>query len=158
MFKLQFINFAPKDSGVSKVYMRYLEEYRRMKKGNRTQVEINEITLEHIVPQQVDYDKWCNGEVIPDEYTDNIKETVIERIANKALIYGDDNSAASNNLYSEKLTVYKSGKMGQKQGTPYGTFELIKDIVDQYPNKFTHTEIEERAKILADYAVEVWSV
>ena len=96
--------------------------------------------------------------MIPDEYTDNIKETVIERIANKALIYRDDNSAASNNLYSEKLTVYKSGKMGQNQGTPYGTFELIKDIVDQYPNKFTHTEIEERAKILADYAVEVWSV
>lgn len=158
VFKLQFINFAPKDSGVSKVYMRYLEGYLRMKKGNREQVDINEITLEHIVPQQVDYDKWCNGAVIPDEYTDNIKETVIERIANKALIYGDDNSAASNNLYSEKLMVYKDGKMGQNQGTPYGTFALIKDIVDQYPNKFTHTEIEERAKILADYAVEVWSV
>ena len=45
----------------------------------------------------------------------------------------------------------------QTQGTPYDTFEMIKEVVDTYNEKFNHEEIEERSRKLAELAVKIWS-
>ena len=74
-----------------------------------------------------------------------------------ALLFGDDNSSAGNDNYDSKKKVYENGKKGQDQGTPVETFELIKELLTDYRDKFTHIEIESRAKKFADYAVQIWN-
>lgn len=158
-FKSHFETFAPKDRAVSLFYLVKIEKYmRKVNKGDRNpMIDLNGLTVEHIVPQNIESLKnWYGSEAVPPEIQDDQKNLLIERIGNKALLYGDDNSAASNNYYLEKVDVYKNGKMGQKQGTPYGTFELIKEVVDSYPNKFNHEEVNTRASKLADIALKIW--
>lgn len=103
-----------------------------------------------------DLTEWYGKSSIPDEIEADFKDSVVERIGNKALLYGDDNSSASNNDYVSKINVYKNGKRGQSQGTPVGTFCLINELLTKYPNKFNHDEVNDRAKFLASYAVEIW--
>ena len=86
----------------------------------------------------------------------DFKNTLVERIANKLLLFGDDNSSASNNNYELKKQVYINGKRGQDQGTPIGTFELVKELLANYPNIFNHNELNNRAETLAGYAVDIW--
>ena len=47
--------------------------------------------------------------------------------------------------------------MGQTQGTPVNTFELVKELISNYPSQFNHTEVEQRAKQLAQYAKIIWT-
>ena len=75
----------------------------------------------------------------------------------KLLLYIDDNASASNKHYSDKLNIYQNGKMGQTQGTPVNTFELVKELISNYPSQFNHTEVEKRAKQLAQYAKDIWT-
>ncbi len=72
------------------------------------------------------------------------------------MLYGDDNSSAGNNTYEKKLNVYRAGKKDQSQGSPCDTFVLVKQLVDEFPDKFTHEEIDQRAKELARIAVKIW--
>ena len=93
---------------------------------------------------------------IPDEIEDDPKTLLKERIGNKALIYGDDNSSASNNNYLAKRKTYEVGKMNQTQGTPKETFILIENLLKDYPTKFNDKEVEQRARQLADIALKLW--
>ena len=155
-FKLGFERFAPSDNKLCEYYLRSLENYERKKLGNRTEVESG-LTVEHIIPKTLDdLTEWYGKSSIPDEIEADFKDSVVERIGNKALLYGDDNSSASNNDYVSKINVYKNGKRGQSQGTPVGTFYLINELLTKYPNKFNHDEVNDRAKFLASYAVEIW--
>lgn len=104
-----------------------------------------------------DHIKWYGDEQIPDEILADFKNGVIERIDNKMLLYGDDNSSASNNNYNAKKNVYMNGKRGQNQGTPIGTFILTKELINKYPEKFNHTEVDKRAKSLSDLAILIWN-
>ncbi len=90
--------------------------------------------------------------LLPPDY----RENVIENIGNKSLLFADDNASASNNSYRDKLVVYKTGKKEQQEGTPYDTFQLIHDLVDNYPEAFTHVDVIKRAKELAKLAVTIW--
>ena len=156
-FRASFSLFAPSDNKVSAYYLRKLEALKRKKAGKRTNVEKG-LTVEHIIPQTLDdLTVWYGDTPIPDEIKNDFTGLVIERIGNKALLYGDDNSSANNNVYLEKIQVYKNGKQGQTEGTPYETFELIKEVVDDYPSVFNHTEVDERAKKLTELAIEIWS-
>ena len=155
-FKTDFAAFAPKDRATSEFYLRHIEDYLRRQRGQRTPVERG-ITVEHIIPQTLDdLSDWYGKESVPDEVAMDFEEVYIERLGNKMLLYGDDNSSANNNDYQSKLKVYINGKADQTNGTPYETFQMVKDVVDTYKDKFNHDEVNERAKTLAEYAVEIW--
>lgn len=156
LFETSFIRFNPSDNKVAEYYLRHIEGYMRREKGNRSPVPKN-LTVEHIIPQALyELSDWYGNNPIPDEIVDDFKQSVVENIGNKALLYGDDNSSASNNNYESKLDIYKNGKQGQNQGTPVDTFQLIHDVVEKCPKRFIHTDVNLRAKRLATYAVKIW--
>lgn len=155
-FKTSFINFSPEESRVAEYYLRSLENRMRTKSGDRTKVERG-LTVEHIIPSSIDLYKWYEGRKVPDRIVDDAKYLLKERIGNKALLYGDDNSSANDHVYKDKLLVYKNGKQNQSQGKPYETFELIKDLVNNHPDKFDDVDVDERSQRLADLALEIWS-
>jgi len=152
-----FAKFCPNDNKVAEFYLRHLENELRRENGNRTPVP-RKLTVEHIIPQNALYNlaEWYGNPSIPEDVADDYKQSVIESIGNKALLYGDDNSSANDNKYEYKLDVYKNGKRGQDSGTPVNTFKLIEDVVTTYPSKFLHDDVEDRAKRLAKYAIKIW--
>ena len=56
----------------------------------------------------------------------------------------------------KKRNIYQNGKRGQNQGTPVETFQLVKDLLTDYPTVFNHDEVVARAKELAQYAILIW--
>ncbi len=155
-FIVSFEKFNPNDNKVAEFYLRHIENYIRKKNGNRSRVDRG-LTVEHIIPQTLyELSDWYGELEIPEDIADEFKQSIVENIGNKALLYGDDNSSAGNNDYSYKLDIYKNGKRGQDEGTPWATFKLIEDVITNSPNQFIHTDVQNRAKRLAQYAVEIW--
>lgn len=155
-FKLDFAKFAPKDTKVEEFYVRNIENYRRKLEGNRSRIQRG-LTIEHIIPQTMDdLTCWYGSIPVPEDIAEDFQDSVIENIGNKAILYVDDNASAGNRDYSYKQNVYKTGKRGQNEGTPVDTFQLIKDLLNNYPNRFIHEDVESRAKELAQYAAEIW--
>lgn len=155
-FEMDFTKFAPKDTKIEEFYIRHLEQYRRKQEGNRSAVERG-LTIEHIIPQTLDdLSQWYGTEPIPDEVREDFQDSVVECIGNKMLLYGDDNTAAGNNDYLTKQNTYRNGKRGQNQGNPVDTFQLVKDLLTKYPERFNHEEVQKRAEELAGYAVNIW--
>lgn len=155
-FERDFSEFAPKDTSIAEIYLRHLENQRRTERGNRTPVERG-LTVEHIIPQGLDdLTEWYGSTPIPDDVKEDFHDCIVESIGNKMLLYGDDNTSASNNDYIHKVDVYKEGKRSQNQGTPEGTFQLVKDLLKNYPDAFNHDEVKQRAKELAKLAAKIW--
>ena len=158
-FRAHFETYAPKDQTISMYYLVKIEEY--LRKNNRNErnsfVSTDNLTVEHVIPQTLDsLNAWYGSEEVPSEIEDDRRNLLIERMGNKALLYGDDNTAAGNSFFADKLEVYKNGKRGQDEGKPVDTFELIKDVVDNYTTKFNHDEVNSRAKRLAQIAAVIW--
>lgn len=156
-FEQSFAQFAPADNKVSEYYLIQIEEYlRRTENKDRNPVNLKDLSVEHVIPQEYSIPRWYENEVLPSELEESFLENIVENIGNKALIYGDDNSAANNFNYEKKLYIYKNGKKDQTQGIPCNTFLLIKKLIEEYPDKFTHEQVFERAKKLAKIAVKIW--
>lgn len=156
-FKQKFETFSPVKSSVSEFYLRKIENYLRRKNGNRNELSAGKTTVEHIIPQTVsDLKIWYETKPIPPEIQDNPTELLIERLGNKALLFVDDNAACGNRGYNYKKEVYTKGKKGATSGNPYDTFELIHDLIDKYPDHFTHEEINDRQKQMAEIASKLW--
>lgn len=156
-FKAAFERFNPSDNKVAEFYLRHIENYMRKECGNRSPVEKG-LTVEHIIPQTLyELSDWYGDADIPDEIVDEFRQTIVESIGNKALLYGDDNSSANNKNYKYKLDVYKNGKRGQDAGKPVDTFKLIEDVISSSPVQFTHIDVLNRAKRMAEYAVKIWN-
>lgn len=164
VFKPAFANFSSSDKNVSEFYVRNLENYyrKKMKKDGSEIKKAPNITVEHIIPQTLpDLATWYGeGVEIPEEIMVDFKDSIVERIANKALLYDGDNTAASNRSYSEKVDVYRNGRLNERnnanRGIPQNTFCLIEDLLNNFPNSFTHVELEQRANQLAEVAAEIW--
>ena len=157
IFEADFSRFSPTETSIELFYLKHIEEYLRLKTGSRTTVDEFDLTVEHVIPQTLDdLSDWYGETPIPDDIRENFQENTVESIGNKALLYGPENSSASNNTYDKKLYLYQNGIQGQNRGTPVGTFEIIKDLVEKYPRSFTHVEVIERAKNLAKIAVDIW--
>lgn len=155
-FKNDFGNFTTADTKIARFYLRSLEMYLRIKDGQRGDVD-RSLTVEHIIPQGLaDLKDWY-GDI---EYDPSIElefnKNYIIHIGNMLLLHGDDNSSASDNNYGLKKKVYINGKKNQKKGTPIKTFKLVVEQLKDYPEQFTHVEIEKRAKKLAEYALDIW--
>jgi Protein of unknown function (DUF1524). len=159
LFITAFEGFSPNDNKVSEVYLRHIENYLRRQVGRRESLS-RDLTVEHIIPQKLtDIAAWyAPMDIPPREILDSFTESVVENIGNKLLLYADDNTSASNNFYQEKVNVYNNGKNGQTQGTPIKTFELVKSLLQEYPNNFNHLEVQKRAKELAKIAKEIWKI
>jgi len=156
IFETSFKSFAPTDNKVAEYYLRHIENIMREEAGNRSKVDRG-LTVEHIIPMTLEkVSDWYGNTPVPLEIQNDFKDSVVQNIGNKALLYGDDNSSASNNEYSKKRDVYINGKRGQNQGTPQKTFELIKELLKDYPTTFNHDEVYKRAEKLATYAVKKW--
>jgi len=163
-FKTSFAQYCPADSKTQTYYLRKLEYYlcQQVKdKKDRKLLELSKdgLSVEHIIPQTLtlpDIKSWYENIGIPEDILENFQDSVIQNIGNLALLYTDDNSSASNSSYKDKIKVYKSGKKNQDKGTPEHTFMLIKLLMEEYPNRFTHKEVEQRAKKLAEYALKIW--
>ena len=157
-FKLGFSRFSTSDSKIAEYYLRKIEEYEKKESGNR-QPLYKGLTVEHIIPQTLDdLAKWYGDERVPEEVEVDFKNLVIERLGNKVLLYGDDNSAAGNNDYESKKNIYAEGKKDQNQGTPAKTFKLVEELLSDYPDKFTHAEVDSRSEKLAEIALKIWNV
>ena len=154
-FESAFVRFSPNDNKVAEFYLRHIENQIRKENGDRSPVE-NGLTVEHVIPQLYDLNDWYGTQPIPADIAEDFKQSVVENIGNKALLYGDDNSSASNNNYFAKLNVYQNGKRGQNSGNPINTFKLIQDVVNNNPTQFIHTDVVERAERLAKYALKIW--
>lgn len=156
-FERSFSRFSTADNKIAEYYLRKIENYERTEDNNRDSVKKG-LTVEHVIPQTLDdLTKWYGTEKIPEEIDADFKNLVIERLGNKVLLYGDDNSAASNNDYLSKKTVYSEGKKNQTQGTPAKTFKLIEELLEDYPNKFTHEEVDSRSEKMAKIALKIWN-
>lgn len=155
-FESAFAKFSPNDNKVAEFYLRHIENQIRKEKGNRSPVERG-LTVEHIIPQSLyDLKDWYGTTAIPEDIVEDFKQNVVENIGNKALLYGDDNSAAGNNDYAAKLNIYNNGKCGQNMGTPINSFELIQDLVNNNSTTFIRVDVAARAQRLAKYALKIW--
>ncbi len=122
--------------------------------GSRKLVDLDDLTLEHIIPRSVDIQKWFGREL----NVEDVREAV-RNIGNLALLYAADNSSASNNSYSEKVAVYtaqQTDEQGKPKPTPVETFRLIATLVEQYPTKFDLDDVQTRAEYLANLAAATW--
>lgn len=62
-----------------------------------------------------------------------------------------------NNLGLSKKNVYCEGKKNQSQGTPAKTFKLVEELLEDYPDKFTHREVDSRSEKMAKIALKIWN-
>lgn len=161
-FETAFKDFSTKEQKINSIYLRHIEMYLSQLLGNKHPIP-RDLTVEHIMPQAIEYSDWYKNTPIPIpnpiDSDETFKDLVIENIGNKLLLYGPDNSAASNNNYQDKLRLYKTNTSTQQiNGTSQGTFKLVDQLISDYPNEFTHNEVKDRAIKLAQYALKIWEL
>lgn len=157
LFKVAFKTLSTNDSKIVNIYLRHLETYLRIQNGNQNKVSRN-LTIEHIIPQNVDLNEWYNQNPLPPNTTKELfKELYTENIGNKLLLCSADNISASNNYYTKKIDVYENGTSGENAGNPKSTFLLVEQLLKKYPNQFTHKEVEQRAEDLSKLALKTWA-
>jgi len=110
--------------------------------GHPERVKLEELTIEHIMPETLDQE-WQkhlgeNWETTRDKY--------LHTIGNLTLIAGPPNSAISNKLFPVK----------KKEWYANSNVELTKEITQKW-DKWTEVEIRERADILAKRAAKIWA-
>ncbi|PKQ37534.1 MAG: hypothetical protein CVT59_06690 [Actinobacteria bacterium HGW-Actinobacteria-1] len=132
----------------------------RMNPSNPRRLDPTDLTLEHVIPQDVNQTEWFGSDVYePSDLTD-----ILTRPGNLALLYRPENASAGNRDYSTKLKVYRRPNMSDylpedaRGRTSVATFELIREIVDSYPTEFLEKEVDSRTAVLADRVASVWSV
>lgn len=156
-FKEAFTDYSTPDRNISEFYLRHIENYYRQVNQDAITLSPNSnLTVEHIIPQSLPNNWYDERENIPQDFRDN----VVERIGNKALLFGPENASAGNRTYLEKVDVYREGIRNSNNEiicTPIATFHLISKLVEKYPNRFTHEEVNERARELAEIAAIIWS-
>lgn len=157
LFKVAFKTLSTNDSKTVNIYLRHLETHLRIQNGNQNKVSRN-LTIEHIIPQNVDLNEWYNQNPLPPNTTKELfKELYTENIGNKLLLCSADNISASNNYYTKKIKVYENGTSGENAGNPKSTFLLVEQLLKKYPNQFTHKEVEQRAEDLSKLALKTWA-
>ena len=157
-FEAAFKDLSTKDSKQNNIYLRHIELYLLHQSGNKHSIP-RTLTIEHIIPQNTNYDTWYGKNTIPEDLKDSFKDLVVENIGNKLLLYRPDNSLASNNSYPKKLKLYKQDtKKSYTYGNSQDTFKLVDKLIQDYPKQFTHEEVKSRASQLAKYALKIWEL
>lgn len=105
-----------------------------------------DITIEHIFPQNPD-PKWKL--VLGNEEYNFIKETYLNTIGNLTL--SGNNGKLGNKYFTEKQMMNEDGK---EQGYKFSRLWLNRDLKDK--EKWNRTEIESRAKVIAERFLNIW--
>ncbi|OUP06021.1 DUF262 domain-containing protein [Collinsella sp. An2] len=174
---MTFDSEKPSDTARARYYLESIENYLRNKAGDSNLDQTEEFTLEHIIPQSFDAQKWFESQ--PDEALafqgedaerelGMFKDNTIESIGNMCLLRRPENSSASNSCFANKVASYKKPDKSGK--TAAGTFKLVEQIVEgrmkvgaEYidlvdtGSTFDATAVSRRAHALADYALKIWS-
>lgn len=158
-FKNCFANYSTKNSGFATYLLRRIEQALRLKNQNGNPLPAD-VTLEHIIPQTLDYTKWYGEGSEPEPaIQDSYVEDVVCSIGNMVLLNKNDNSSASNRDYAVKSKIYRNGSTHvEDYGTPANTYELVKELLSDYPNRFGHEEVRERARHLAQMVPSIWPI
>lgn len=157
-FKSSFANFSTRNASFARYLLRQIEVACRLHNTANGNDVPEDNTLEHIIPQKINFAEWYGEDNIPDRaIRDSFTEDYIDSIGNMLLLKRVDNSAASNKNYAAKLDIYKNGSpRAEDFGIPLSTFVLVQDLVKEYPETFQHEQVEERAGKLAEIAVNIW--
>ncbi len=111
---------------------------------------IDSLTLEPILPKNTS--KWDRKKFLKD-YRGNLKmNEFVSHLGNLTLLKDVDKE-----LQNEKFTTKKGQYKGNKTGYYASNLEINKQTVCNY-DQWTALIIEERAKILAEYACEIWDL
>lgn len=130
----------------------------RLDRENARSIDPENLTVEHIIPQDVEWDEWFDGH--PPEPDD--RDAIIFGIGNLAILYQSENSSASNRNYPAKRLVYQTPNEDEglppahRGRTSVQTFRMIKKVVEEHPESFGVAEVKARAEELALQAVEIW--
>ena len=161
--KLTF-DYSAKPQRIAKTLLRRIEE---KEWGAQTPLNIDreELSVEHIIPKQPDTEvlkNWVGADVVDADGFDSVDFTnqVIKSVGNLVLLFQPENSSAGNNSYAEKISKYCSDLKdanGKSRGKPVETFNLISELVEEYPDTFDADCVDERSKSLAAKAVAAWS-
>ena len=114
--------------------------------GHPEKLRMEELTIEHVMPETLN-DDWKRylGEDWEKLRDTDVLTRYLHSIGNLTLIAGPPNSALQNKLFPEK----------KKDWYEHTNVELTKEIWRRW-DKWSLTEIEERANILAEKAIEIW--
>lgn len=155
-----FRRFSTTSAGFARYLLKKMETSLRIAAGNNNPVPCNpEPTLEHVIPQKINFKDWFGEENIPDKaILDSFKEDYICCIGNMALLNQKNNSKANNKNYAAKRKVYLNGTGRGNPEIPAKTYELIGRLVESYPNRFEMQEVEERAEKMARIAINIWKL
>lgn len=156
-FQRAFSRFATKNASLAKYLLDKIERRHRIAVGNGNPLP-DSYTLEHIIPQAINYTNWYGPNNEPDKAEqDSYYDDIICSIGNMILINRNDNSAANNRNYQIKTQVYRNGstKVGS-YGKPADTYQLVKELLASYPDEFTSAQVLERASALSNEVTEIW--
>ena len=152
-FRLSFteLTFRDSEEALATHLLVGLESFIELNEHKSNKQLPSDYTLEHIIPKE--YSKYVEEW---DEYDpENFKEEIVRSIGNLVLISKPDNTSASNQPYSKKLPTYKSGSK-VSEASPTSSYNLLKSVVDNYPESFTAENVIERAESMAIKAASCW--
>jgi len=139
IFTQNFMTKSGMPSGIARYMLLKIENHLRYVEGNKQPaLDFEDVTLEHILPQEPG-EHWGLDPQKPE-----IK-TLIGRLGNLTLLKREPNIEASNLPFAEKKKHY-----GKKEHSLF----ISKDVLKK--KQWTETEINERQKILANLAKDIW--
>lgn len=159
-------SYSSSEQAKARVYLKRIEEKEH---GSESPLELktSELSIEHIIPKQPsiqDLQEWLGDEETDrlrkeDPNLERFSEDTIMNIGNLALLYMPENSSASNGNYESKVNRYQNpmkDKEGVNRGIPMEVFTLIKELIEEFPEKFDASSVEKRSRDLAKKAVDAW--
>lgn len=174
---MTFDSEKPSDTARARYYLESIENYLRNKSGNDNLDPTEEFTLEHIIPQTFDAQKWfkdqpekaaCFQGEDAERELGMFRDSTIESIGNMCLLRRPENSSASNSCFADKVASYR--KPDENGKTAAGTFILIKQVTEgsmeldsecvhlvDDESTFDSAAVLRRARVLAQYALDIWT-
>lgn len=167
-----------KNNTLAKLILFWVEAYKRKqnKTTDKTAIPLmftEELTLEHILPQTFETEKWNSVPVMSEENTEIIdieekkkyRKQKVYSLGNMTILTQSQNSVSSNEDYYTKVNGRPAqGKKKALEGFRENSYFLISE--DLIPPKDTNKEdylwneykITEREKKLGDLILEIWPV
>ena len=123
-------------------YVKYiLKEIETVLAGKRNdELSVENLTLEHIIPKN-HKDHWTE---FFDENKIKNPDTLVYRLGNQTIVTKKMNSSMSDNIFKNKLNMYKESMLELNKQTVCNEIEWTDVIIDK------------RQKTFADKAVEIW--
>lgn len=139
-FKEKFCTLPIYDKSYSKC--RLVLETLEKSLGHPEEVKLENLTVEHVMPETLN-EEW--KEYLGEDWA-RVFNTYLHTMGNLTLIAGPPNSTIQNKLFSEK----------KKEWYVHSNVGLTQELARNW-DEWTENEINERARMLAEKAVKIWS-